>query len=117
MFPGYFMYMEDVDLCRSLRSLGLRIDYLPALSAVHFEAGGKPWIGERALLNTTASYMTYVARHYGPVATLVLRLGLAPVFAARALANLVLWALRRSATRRERAVAFWSACRKLVEGR
>ncbi len=36
---GYFMYMEDVDLCWRLRRAGWRIGYEPAAGVVH-EIGG-----------------------------------------------------------------------------
>jgi N-acetylglucosaminyl-diphospho-decaprenol L-rhamnosyltransferase len=33
--PGYFMYVEDLDLCWRLRRAGWRVLYLPAASVTH----------------------------------------------------------------------------------
>lgn len=42
MDEGYFMYFEDIDLCRRAREAGWRIAYLPEARVVHLRGGSSP---------------------------------------------------------------------------
>ena len=61
----YFMYVEDVDYCKQVRDLGFKVIYIPSVKVVHYEGGGKEWIGQGALTRTVRSYSIYVEKHFG----------------------------------------------------
>lgn len=75
----YFMYMEDVDLCRRVRESGERIVFTPDVEVTHYEGAGREWIGERALRNTVRSYLIYTNKFYGTNAVTAVRAGLVMV--------------------------------------
>lgn len=72
-----FMYMEDVDLCRRLRSSGWMVEYLPGVSVEHRIGGSQSsdqparWFG---------SYYEYLRQQHGSadarLASLVAGVGL-----------------------------------------
>jgi N-acetylglucosaminyl-diphospho-decaprenol L-rhamnosyltransferase len=72
---GFFLYSEDIDLCRRLRSSGYRILYDPAATCVH-EGGAS---GDRAALLAVLveSRLRYAAKHFSRPAALLQRLGIA----------------------------------------
>ena len=82
----FFMYCEDVDLCLRVRQAGFRIGYSADVTVTHFEGAGRPWIGVAALRRTTRSYLLYLRKHYGAVATLVVSVLLGLIFMSRAIA-------------------------------
>jgi GT2 family glycosyltransferase len=89
---GFFMYCEDIDLCRRLRALGYDIAYVPAADIVHLGGASAP---RTALLPVlAASRLRYAKKHRAPAAAFVERLGVA----LEALTHLVVsrggWAAR-----------------------
>lgn len=79
----FFMYCEDVDFCHRARSAGYRVAYSADVTVVHYEGGGKAWIGESAVRRTFRSYLLYVQKHYGTIARAAMALPLALVMAGR----------------------------------
>jgi GT2 family glycosyltransferase len=72
---GYFLHVEDIDLCRRLREKGGKVWFLPDVTVEH-EGGSSdapPLTVERYKL---ASFRHYFRRHYGhrPDATIVMSL-------------------------------------------
>lgn len=114
---SYFMYCEDVDLCKRVRDLGLTIAYTPASTVVHYEGSGKAWIGQTALQRTVKSYQLFTLKHYGYTTAMVLSLALAFVFATRALAFGIFAFIRADAKQlnKEKASGFWRAGVQLVQ--
>lgn len=72
---GFFLYREDVDLCRRLRDRGLQVRYEPRALAVH--AGGGSSAPEIRHPLYTASRLRYARKHRGRAGALLERLGLA----------------------------------------
>jgi len=99
--PDFFMYCEDVDFCRRARRLGLHVAYLPSPVVIHYEGGGKSWVGAQALLHTARSYYIYTAKASGALAARALSALLAGVFALRWAAFGVRALVTRAATGRE----------------
>lgn len=85
MDENYFMYMEDTDYCRRVCSLNKKVVYSSIGKVTHFEGAGRPWLGEKAILYTVSSYMTYVKKFYGEWHTFLLQFLLAPIFFSRGL--------------------------------
>lgn len=78
----YFMYVEDVDYCRKVREAGYRVDYTPLVKIVHYEGGGKAWIGDKALTDSMRSYIVYMKKFHNR-SVFFMRAGLGMVMAAR----------------------------------
>lgn len=73
MDDHYFMYVEDVDYCKRVRDAGYRVVYLPSIKIIHYEGGGKVWLGRNALHNTVNSYLKYVHKHHNKIAVFFMR--------------------------------------------
>jgi N-acetylglucosaminyl-diphospho-decaprenol L-rhamnosyltransferase len=72
---GFFLYCEDLDLCRRIRDAGHEILFEPRARAVHVGGGSKP---RSALLPVlAASRVRYARKHQPRHVVLVERLGIA----------------------------------------
>ena len=86
--PDFFMYMEDIDFCQRGAMVNCPAAYFPGVHILHYEGGGKEWIGENAVLNSVDSYIIYTRKHYGTLAVAAVRVGLFLVFSIRSIAHL-----------------------------
>ncbi len=112
----YFMYMEDTDYCRRVRDAGNKVLYSAACQVIHFEGAGRSWIGERAVLNSTDSYLVYVRKFHGLIAVVVLRMLLSQVFIARSLAHFITSVFGMDSNGYEKASAYRRAALRLFSG-
>ncbi len=72
---GFFLYSEDIDLCRRLRDAGFDIRFVPDAVCVHAGGASAP---RTALLPVLAeSRIRYAQKHMKPGAALLQRLGIA----------------------------------------
>lgn len=78
---GFFLYGEDVDLCRRLRDAGHELRFEPAARAVHHEGASSTSSSSLPLL--AVARIRYASKHGGRRAAVLERLGVA------------LWALTR----------------------
>jgi hypothetical protein len=72
---GFFMYAEDIDLCKRLRAAGYELLYEPAAVVEHEGGASVPRTSLLPVL--AASRMRYAAKHRGRVGALLERLGIA----------------------------------------
>jgi N-acetylglucosaminyl-diphospho-decaprenol L-rhamnosyltransferase len=72
---GFFMYCEDIDLCRRLRDAGHELLYEPAATVVHEGGASAPRASLLPVL--AASRLRYAAKHSSAAAALLERLGIA----------------------------------------
>lgn len=105
----YFMYVEDVDFCRSTKLAGYRTDYLPEVRALHLEGGGKEWIGRQALLDTIHSSIIYLKKFHPKYPESIFRSGLAVVMFVRSFSFLVLSLIKKRKINRDISTAFFYA--------
>ncbi len=72
------MYFEDNDWCLRIRRAGWRVVYDPRWQVTHLGGASQP---ERRAVNRIyqQSLLAFYAKHYGPLATALLRL-LLPVY-------------------------------------
>ena len=91
---GYFMYVEDVDLCWRLRRLGWEVYYLPQVELLHHVARSSSQQGTRMLYHHHRSMFRFFRRrHPGPAGLALAPLVMAGI-AARFLLVLALRCLR-----------------------
>ena len=70
---GFFLYEEDVDLCRRLRGSGWEVLFTPAAEAVHHLGRSVARDPARARFEYHRSHLHFYAKHNGPLARLALR--------------------------------------------
>jgi GT2 family glycosyltransferase len=64
---GFFMYFEDVDLCRRLRQQGYRVRHLAEAEIIHFIGRSSSRDHERLQLVWEFSRIHYIEKHFSPV--------------------------------------------------
>lgn len=67
----YFMYVEDVDLCKKIETLGKKCVFLPNISYIHFV--GFNTKREQLLIE---GYRTYASKHFGKWGNLMANIAL-----------------------------------------
>lgn len=74
---GYFMYFEDVDLCRVLHRRGYRVRHLADADVVHLI--GRSGEGDRTRLNLVWEFsrIRYVERHFPPLKRFIMKMWIA----------------------------------------
>ncbi len=80
---AFFMYCEDIDLCRRLRSSGHEVVFEPAAGVVHLGGASAPRAGLLPAL--AASRVRYARKHRGRAVAFIERLGIALGAATHAL--------------------------------
>ncbi len=77
---GYFMYVEEVDLCYRIKRAGWKIYHVPAAQVVHYGGQSTSQMPERMLVELHRSRFRFFTRHYPPAFRffhrLILRAGL-----------------------------------------
>jgi GT2 family glycosyltransferase len=86
--PAFFMYFEEVDLCRRLRALGWRTWYEPGATVTHHHSRSADLDLTAKDRNYYRSKHRYAARYFGRTWAALIGCGGAPLFAAEALAQL-----------------------------
>ena len=104
---GYFMYFEDVDLCRALHQRGYRVRHLADADIMHLI--GRSGERDRARLNLIweLSRIRYVEHHFPPLKRFIMKTWIAGGVLARILY------LPNVVKERQRAAAHWSVVRRL----
>jgi hypothetical protein len=79
--PDFFMYIEEVDLCKHIRDHGWEIGILPQVSVTHFGGGSSPdTLQEDLYYEMQKSRLIYIKKHFSGwrqwVALQVVKLGL-----------------------------------------
>jgi GT2 family glycosyltransferase len=83
----FFLYEEDVDLCRRLVQAGWAIVFTPAAEVVHHLGRSTEHAADRARLEYRRSHLRYYRKHNGPFANAALRAWLAGAAAGGWLAS------------------------------
>jgi len=61
----FFMYCEEVDLCKRISNSGLRIHYLSSAKVIHYEGQSSKLVKQRSVLNSKVSLLKYFEKHAG----------------------------------------------------
>ncbi|HYY02245.1 MAG TPA: glycosyltransferase family 2 protein [Gaiellaceae bacterium] len=96
---GFFLYSEEVDLCRRLHGAGWRVCYFPEVTVVHHESQFSAGIPARRIHELWRSRHRYWRKHHSPAGA---RLAALATGAQYALRGLVAAPLRRDAAFRAR---------------
>jgi GT2 family glycosyltransferase len=84
---SFFLYEEDVDLCRRLRQAGWALVFTPEAEVVHHLGRSMEQAPDRARLEYHRSHLLYYRKHNGRLATTLLRAWLAGTAAGQWLAS------------------------------
>jgi GT2 family glycosyltransferase len=90
----FFLYSEEVDLCRRVRDLGYRVTYLPLMTVVHDITGRPP---DARAYHLARSQVIYARKWFSPIHR--------PLFRAALVFKYTCWTLSRRRTYLERARA------------
>jgi GT2 family glycosyltransferase len=79
--PEYFMYGEDIDLCRKVWNSGWKIYYLPTASVIHFggQSAKRQTASNFSTLCMQQSMQTYIEKFHGRTYAMAYRLSRAAV--------------------------------------
>jgi GT2 family glycosyltransferase len=88
---GYFMYSEDVDLCRRARGAGWAVYWVPAAEVVHLGGQSTRQVPAAMFLQLHESKVRYIRKHHGPGAARLYKLILAGAALARLLVSPAAW--------------------------
>jgi N-acetylglucosaminyl-diphospho-decaprenol L-rhamnosyltransferase len=101
----FYMYLEDVDLCRSMHDAGWEVAFFPYAGIVHHESSSTAAVPDRRIVQHARSRGLYARKHHGAAAERFVQGFTAAMFAARAGLAVVLPGYDRSDARRFRAHA------------
>jgi len=71
--PAYFMYVEEVDWCRRLRTHGWEVWHLPSAAATHHAGQSTRTVAGRMFVELHRSRLRYYQRHWSPIAVAAAR--------------------------------------------
>jgi GT2 family glycosyltransferase len=104
---GYFMYSEELDLCRRIKQAGWRIVYLPAAQIIHYEGKSSEQIIAARHIRFQTSKVRYFRKFHGPLAAESLRVFVLGLFAVEWSIEAVKWLLgSQRSLRRARMAAY-----------
>ena len=81
---GFYMYLEDVDLCRRLRDAGWEIAFFPRAGLVHHESSSTAAVPQRRIYQHARSRGLYARKHHGRAGELAVQALAAGTYLARA---------------------------------
>jgi GT2 family glycosyltransferase len=81
---GFYMYLEDVDLCRRLRDRGWEIAFFPRAGLVHHENSSTASVPRRRIYQHARSRGIYARKHHGRMGERAVQALTAATFLARA---------------------------------
>lgn len=115
---GFFMYAEELDLCRRLRAAGWTTRFEPAAEVIHHEGRSSEQVAPARHRHFMASRARYVSKHFGGAAGLAVRSGLVAEHAVAAAIEGAKWLLgHRRSLRAARVRAYGAVIADLVTGR
>ena len=83
----FYMYCEDVDLCRRLRDSGYQIAFFPPAGVTHHEYGSSSGVQERRIYQHARSRGLYTRKHHGAGAERAVQTITAGMFVGRIAAS------------------------------
>ena len=78
---GFFMYSEELDLCRRIKELGWQIHYLPDATVIHYEGKSSEQVVAARHHHFYRSRLRYVHKYHGKAAAHLVRIATQAHFA------------------------------------
>lgn len=104
---GYFMYSEELDWQRRVRSAGWKIVYVPQAVITHYEGKSSEQVAAARHIRFNTSKVRYFRKHHGAIQAQLLRLALLAMFAIEWIIEAAKYVLgSRRALRAERMQAY-----------
>ena len=100
---GYFMYSEELDLCRRIKEAGWRIVYLPTAQIIHHEGKSSEQVVAARHIRFQTSKVRYFRKFHGPLQAEALRVFILASFAVEWLFEAGKWLLGSQAAAQARA--------------
>lgn len=105
---GFFMYSEELDLCRRLRDIGYETYFCPEALVVHYEGKSSDQAVGARHLQFSRSRIRYFRKHHGRVAAAVVQSGIVVGYAVETAIEAAKWLVgHKRALRRARVTAYW----------
>jgi GT2 family glycosyltransferase len=106
---GFFMYSEELDLCRRFTMAGWEVHFTPRARILHHEAASSDQVAGLRHRRFHTSRARYFEKHNGRLAGLAVRCSCTALFGAEALLEAMKWLLgHKRELRRERIAAYRS---------
>ncbi|RLT36353.1 MAG: glycosyltransferase family 2 protein [Chloroflexi bacterium] len=64
--PGFFMYSEETDLCKRIKSAGWRVVYEPGAMVIHYEGRSSEQASTQRQIRFNRSKVRYAGKYLGP---------------------------------------------------
>jgi len=104
---GFFMYSEELDWCRRLKTAGWRVVYVPEATIVHHEGQSSSQVVPARHIYFQSSKVLYFSKHHGVLAGETLRLFLLATYVYQLCLEALKWLLgHKRPLRRERVAAY-----------
>ncbi len=105
--PGYFMFSEEVDLCRRVKDAGWEVVYVPHAEIVHYGGQSTDQAVAARHVNFNTSKARYFRLHEGRAVGRLVRLYLLATYAAQSVSEAAKWLLgHKRELRAERLVMY-----------
>jgi GT2 family glycosyltransferase len=112
MDEGYFMYSEELDWCRRIKSAGWQIVYLPAAEVLHHQGKSSEQVVTARHINYQRAKLRYFRKYHGRPAAVLLRLFLLASYLWQLLLEGAKGLLgHKRPLRRQRVRAYWQVLR------
>jgi len=109
---GFFMYSEEMDLCRRIREAGWRVMYVPTAQVIHHEGRSSEQVVPARHLHFQSSKVRYFRKHHGRLAAEALRLFLLLTYVYQMIVEALKWLLgHKRSLRAARVRAYWHVLR------
>ncbi len=104
---GYFMYSEELDLCRRIKQAGWQVVYLPAAQIIHYEGKSSEQVVAARHIRFQTSKVRYFRKFHGPIQAELLRVFILLSFAVEWMLEAGKWLLgSKRPLRRERMASY-----------
>ncbi len=104
---GYFMYSEELDLCRRIKAAGWEVHYFPHAQIIHYEGKSSEQVVAARHIHFHTSRVRYFRKYHGPLAADMLRFALLGMFGVEWLLEAGKWLLgSKRSLRHDRMAAY-----------
>jgi GT2 family glycosyltransferase len=109
---GFFMYSEELDWMKRIRTAGWRVVYLPEAQVIHYEGKSSEQVVPLRHIRFQSSKVRYFRKHHGLLAGEMVWAFLMATYVFQLVEEAAKWALgHKRPMRRERIGAYWAVLR------